>query len=927
MNRVRPSQQRAAPFLLALALAVSACDGDGTSPPVPPECTWAFDCSAPAGPCSVTTCEGGRCGTAPAAAGTVVGGGAPGDCQHDVCDGQGGVVSAADDTDLPADGNVCTKDQCSGGVPSNPAEPDRTACPQDGGSLCSAGACVQCLTASDCPGSDTECSTRTCTDGMCGVTFAPRGTALADQVEHDCKQAICDGTGSTTTAALATDVPLDDGKLCTSETCVGDVPSHPSVANGTSCVGPNGGVLCNGGECAQCVLATDCAGTDGECQHRQCSAGTCGVAFEPSGTPVSAQTAGDCRQNVCNGTGVVASVPLASDVPPDDGNSCTDRICVDGSPSAPFSAAGTACSQNLGKVCDGNGVCVECNGGADCASLVCTNHVCQADNCHDVTKNGLETGVDCGGGTCPACDAGQGCLAAADCASGVCTASVCASPSCTDRVKNGTETDVDCGGSCQGCGRGNLCLAAKDCQSGNCQDGTCGGPLVTATIPADGAVDVPPATAITLFFGKSAVYSTITAQASDGACSGSVQLSADAFVTCLGLSVKSPSSVYPYPNLSVVLQPAAPLAHGTTYRIRTTTALGAAGLGDFEPFETSVGFTTARGGACDGSPVLSQVYPGGGLPGAAYARDFVELHNTGTTPVSLDGISVQYTSATGYTWSVTPLSGTLPAGGYLLVQEWGGTSGGAALPLPDVMGTIDLSPAGGKVALVSTRVPLWSPCPTAATLDLVGYGGSGTTTTTCYEGSGPAPAPADSGAALARLGAGCADGNGSSLDFVSQLAVPRSSASAAAVCGCNGIAMNGTGLTFEMDRCNIQSPIGLTVAAGRPAGPVYGRVYEFGITDPAVAPPLSAELGYGPSATDPRWAAGWTFVPATWNAQFNMDDEFQASFTAPAAGGYAYVYRFSSDGRRWTYCDPNGAGSIPGNPFEPNSLPSLSVTP
>ncbi len=562
----------------------------------------------------------------------------------------------------------------------------------------------------------------------------------------------------------------------------------------------------------------------------------------------------------------------------------------------------------------------------------------KAATCTDGVKNGAETGVDCGGGSCPACPAGQGCLAAADCASGVCKASVCAAPTCSDAVKNGNETDVDCGGSCGAtCTAGKACLASADCQSRNCQGGACGGPLVAAAIPADGAADVTPRTLVTLSFGVPAISSTITVQAASGACSGSVQLSADGFASCIGLSVRVPTT-YPATTGAAVLQPAVPLARATTYRIRTTSDLWASGIGPFEPFETPAGFATVGGGPCDGSLVVSQVYASGGLTGAAYANDFVELHNNGTLPVSLAGLSVQYAAAGANTWSVTPLSGTLAPGGYLLVREAGGPTG-AALPPADVTGTIALSPVGGQVALVSTTLPLWTWCATSSVLDFVGYGTTnGTTPTSCYEGLGPAPAPADGGAALARAGGGCGDGNGNSLDITSQLAVPRSSASAPSVCGCNGIAMNGTGLTVEMDWCNVQyPPAGFSASPGAPAGPVYGRVYEAGITDTPGAPPptLAGQLGYGPRATDPRWAAGWTFVPATWDGQqFGNADEFQASFTAPSAGSYAYVYRFSPDGTalaadaaHWTYCDPDGAGSSPGNPFEPSSLPQLTVAP
>jgi len=919
MSRARKPLPPAAPLALALALAASACGG-GADPS--PECTSPSTCPAPQGACLEATCADGRCGTSPLASGTTVGGGAAGDCRKNVCDGDGAVIPAPDDTDLPADGNACTRDQCSAGAPSHPAEEAGTACAQDGGTLCDgAGACVQCLGAADCPGSDSECATRTCTGGACGTTFTPLGTPLAAQVAGDCRLSVCDGAGGTNWEPLEGDLP-SDGNACTEDVCSIATPLHPPVAAGATCSGPGGGVVCDGaGACVQCLGAADCPGSDSECATRTCTAGACGTAFAPAATPVASQVAGDCLQNVCDGDGGIVGASLATDVPV-DGDDCTDDLCLGGTPSNPPSAAGTACAQGGGAVCDGAGVCVPCNVGADCASRVCSDHVCQAATCTDLVTNGFETDVDCGGGTCPACADARVCAIGPDCTSGVCTGGRCQAPTCSDLVRNGTETDVDCGGgSCAACARGKACLGSLDCNTGNCQLGTCAGPIVAGVLPADGAADVPPATAITIFFAKPIDTTSVTAQASSGPCSGSVQLSADDFATCVGISGKSVGS------LSATLQPLPALARATSYRIRTTTALRSVTLGAFEPFETPGGFTTAGGGTCGGTVVVSQIYASGGLTGASYSRDFVELHNNGTVPVSLDGLSVQYTpSASGYAWSATPLAGTLPPGGYFLVAEAGGAVG-APLPAPDLTGSIALSPAGGKVALVSTLVALSATCPTVGVLDLVGYGASSGTPTSCYEGSGPAPAPADAGAALVRAGAGCADGNGNAIDLVSQLVVPRNAASPASLCGCNGLAVNETGLTVELDWCNVQSPLGFTVATGGTAGPVYGRVYELGITEVAGGPPLDGELGYGPAGTDPRYAAGWTFVPAAWNAQFGNDDEFRASFIAPAAGGYAYVYRFSPDGQRWTYCDPNGAGSSAGSLFEPNSLPALTVTP
>jgi len=115
------------------------------------------------------------------------------------------------------------------------------------------------------------------------------------------------------------------------------------------------------------------------------------------------------------------------------------------------------------------GVC-----GNQCSSGVCGAGACQAASCSDGVKNGAETAVDCGGGSCGACGAGKGCAVGSDCSSGVCSAGVCQTAACSDSVKNGAETDVDCGGgSCAACGTGKACLVASDCTSNVCFGGVC----------------------------------------------------------------------------------------------------------------------------------------------------------------------------------------------------------------------------------------------------------------------------------------------------------------------------------------------------------------------------------------------------------------------------------------------------------------------
>jgi 5'-nucleotidase len=134
--------------------------------------------------------------------------------------------------------------------------------------------------------------------------------------------------------------------------------------------------------------------------------------------------------------------------------------------------------------------------------------------------------------------------------------------------------------------------------------------------------------------------------------------------------------------------------------------------------------------------VINEVYGGGGNSGAPLNRDFVELYNPGTTAVDVTGWSVQYASSAGTTWQVTPLTGSIAPGGYLLVGEGSGATG-AAFDV-DVSGTIPMSATSGKVALVSTTSPLTG-CAAAcsdqdAVVDFVGFGAAND-----FAGSAAAP--------------------------------------------------------------------------------------------------------------------------------------------------------------------------------------------
>jgi hypothetical protein len=177
-----------------------------------------------------------------------------------------------------------------------------------------------------------------------------------------------------------------------------------------------------------------------------------------------------------------------------------------------------------------------------------------------------------------------------------------------------------------------------------------------------------------------------------------------------------------------------------------------------------------------GGVVISQVYGGGGNSGATFKNDFIELFNSSASPVSVEGWSVQYASSTGTTWAKTALTGTIPAGGYYLVQQAAGTGGTVNLPAPNAVGTLAMSGTAGKVALVSNNTALAGSCPTTGVVDMVGYGAAN-----CSEGSSPTPALTNTTAAL-RKNDGCTDTNVNSADFATGPAAPRNSATATKLC-------------------------------------------------------------------------------------------------------------------------------------------------
>ena len=171
--------------------------------------------------------------------------------------------------------------------------------------------------------------------------------------------------------------------------------------------------------------------------------------------------------------------------------------------------------------------------------------------------------------------------------------------------------------------------------------------------------------------------------------------------------------------------------------------------------------------------VISQVYGGGGNSGATLKNDFIELRNNGPTAVDLTGWSVQYASSTGTTWNGrTNLSGSIPAGGFYLIQQAQGAGGTVDLPTPDATGTIAMAGTAGKVALSRSTTALTGACPTtdANVVDFVGFGSAAN----CFEGSAPTGTLSNTTAAL-RGGDGSIDTNNNGADFAVGAPNPRNS--------------------------------------------------------------------------------------------------------------------------------------------------------
>ncbi|MEP7136310.1 MAG: alpha-amylase family glycosyl hydrolase [Chloroflexota bacterium] len=120
---------------------------------------------------------------------------------------------------------------------------------------------------------------------------------------------------------------------------------------------------------------------------------------------------------------------------------------------------------------------------------------------------------------------------------------------------------------------------------------------------------------------------------------------------------------------------------------------------------------------------------------------------------------------------------------------------------------------------------------------------------------------------------------------------------------------------------NLQWPPTLTqtISAVNRTENAYGQVWIDGATNqPGATVGLLAQLGFGPSGSNPNGNVAWTWVDAAFNTNSGNNDEFVASLLPEVIGSFDYVYRYSTtNGRDWLYADLNGpiaAKALPANP-------------
>jgi hypothetical protein len=371
-----------------------------------------------------------------------------------------------------------------------------------------------CISGEGCDKNTAHCDSNTCSDGQ----------KDGSETDVDCGGGTCGGCAVGLKCNANSDCAGSEGCDTTTKTCDAN-QCHDGVQDGSETDVDCGGNTCTGCKVGgKCNATSDCSSSEGcDTTTKTCDANEC-----HDGVQDGTETDVDCGGSTCSTCAVGTKCLLTSDCTSPEGcdvttkrcdaNACNDGV-KDGTETDVDCGGGTCGACAVGKKCSSTSDCLT---GEGCDV---TSKTCDANACNDGVKNGSETDIDCGGGTCNTCAVGKACVATSDCKSPEgcdVTTKRCDANKCNDGVKDGSETDVDCGGgTCSTCALGENCVANSDCATGNCHVGVCAPACLNTTYSAIGSMQQ-----VTLPSTGNYTLEVTGAQGAQGALGGSGGLGA-----------------------------------------------------------------------------------------------------------------------------------------------------------------------------------------------------------------------------------------------------------------------------------------------------------------------------------------------------------------------------------------------------------------
>jgi hypothetical protein len=337
--------------------------------------------------------------------------------------------------------------------------------------------------------------------------------------------------------------------------------------------------------------------------------------------------------------------------------------------------------------------------------------------------------------------------------------------------------------------------------------------------------------------------------------------------------------------------------------------------------------------------------------------DWVELYNPTNQPVVLDGWSVQKSSETGTTIAKQALSGSISAGGYVLIVKNGAATSQALLDAADITAGTPFNLASDNIVyLVNDNINITG-SNDANIIDFVGFGGAD-----FYEGTAPAPAIAET-KSISRMPDG-EDTDQNSVDFkvkdaptpMNSKSTPNSGIGGTVVLtitqGANpvqNITSNGAEISFQANaNSTVKIYYGLTSAYGEAtaeqaaaentpanisiAGLECGKTYHYSIyaesatendaTEDAAFTTLpcgitlkSLAMTKTAAKANDKFADGWSweFDLTIWNmSETSLKMKFDQWSGAGALNAGANMQFSADNGSTWTGITDNGAYPVLG---------------